>query len=55
MAGAEYLSCENCGDRMLYMGERWEDYPDLKAYCTHCVDKLNKRIDKLEKRARARR
>jgi hypothetical protein len=54
MAGMDYLSCESCYSRLIYMGERWEDYPDLKAHCPKCYQKLEKKIAKLEHRVRHR-
>jgi len=60
MAGVDYLSCEICGKRLAYDGE-FKFRNALKLYnntvgvtCDNCVDKLKKKIVKLEKYDRRR-
>ena len=50
MAGADYLHCEECWERLVYIGNDQEsDF--TKVYCAKCYNKLLKRIKKLEKAA----
>ena len=54
MAGLDYLTCETCGDRLLYDGDRSIrdalDEQKITLSCSKCVKKLQKRIIKLEVR-----
>lgn len=51
MAGMDYVSCTECGVRLIYVGSmQLEDKPDLA--CGKCVAKLHKKIDKLKKHDR---
>jgi len=59
MAGLDYGSCQECGKRLFYDGE-WiiRDYMiEIKIgplTCSHCVSKLQKKIEKLKKHDRRR-
>jgi len=58
MAGADYVSCAECGKRLFYDGSHGiRDYIfDAKTTltCDHCVSKMKKKIDKLKKHDRRR-
>ena len=56
MAGADYLDCHICGKRLLYdpdcvFGQFLEDTKEYIT-CSHCVNKLKKKIATLEKHDR---
>lgn len=54
MAGADYVKCEECGERLCYDGKR--EFRDRLAwqpiYCQQCWHKLPKKIKTLEKHDR---
>ncbi len=51
MAGMDYISCAECGKRLIFDGDlAIRTYlEDETLTCGHCVKKLKKRIEKLEK------
>ena len=54
MAGADYLMCEECGERLCYDGhniirKRLDWQP---VFCQKCILKLKKKIDVLQKHDR---
>ncbi len=54
MAGIDYVSCDECGERLFYDGGRevrdyMSDVGTAGVVCGHCVAKLKKKIKKLEK------
>ena len=48
MAGCDYLSCEECGERLFYIGCRYDEEFSV-IYCAKCYGKLVKKIERLEK------
>lgn len=59
MAGADYVSCNECGKRMFYDGDfyardNFNVYDVEFVVCDHCVNKLKKKIKTLEKHDRRR-
>lgn len=55
MAGLDYVSCEECGKRLFYDGDRrardymiGENLPP-SVTCSKCVSKLKKKIERLKK------
>ena len=58
MAGIDYCSCEECGTRLFYDGERFargymeEAGSATYLICSHCHKKLLKKIEKLEKQGK---
>ena len=53
MAGMDYLTCSECGKRLIYDGE-WDIRNELPegVTCDNCVAKLKKKIEKLKKHDR---
>ncbi len=55
MAGIDYVSCDDCGKRLFYDGggevrDYMSDMGTTRGVtCNHCVEKLRKKIKKLEK------
>ena len=54
MAGADYVKCIECGQRLFYDGERIiRDEMEEDNYggvaCERCVKKLKKKIERLKK------
>ena len=43
MAGADYIKCDSCGERLVYAPNICID----TVHCNKCYNKLLKRIDKL--------
>jgi DNA-directed RNA polymerase subunit RPC12/RpoP len=60
MAGLDYISCIECGKRLIYDGDDYiRDYISKMETtegicCSHCVSKLKKKIEKLKKHDRRR-
>ena len=60
MAGIDYASCNECGKRLFYDGEREARDYMISAQttkfivCDHCVSKLKKKIETLKKHDRRR-
>ena len=57
MAGIDYISCDECGRRLIYDGdlvvrERMYHLDTKILICGHCVSKLKKKIEKLKKHDR---
>ena len=53
MAGIDYLSCNECGKRLIYDGEfEVRNRLESEINCQHCVDKLKKKIEELKKHDR---
>ena len=46
MAGLDYLKCNICGTRILYLPNR--DF-DTKVVCMHCYKKASKKIETMNK------
>lgn len=51
MAGADYIKCWNCGNRIFYA----PDAEEIEVICMKCYNGVNKTIGKLEKEIRRRR
>jgi len=60
MAGADYVSCAECGKRLFYDGSRearvyMQEFLGLASVtCDHCVSKLKKKIEELRKHDKRR-
>lgn len=58
MAGNDYISCNECGKRLFYDGDRRaRSYmgtvePAEHVACAKCVKKMKKKIEKLKKHDR---
>lgn len=55
MAGCDYISCSECGQRLIYDGENHirtilnDSYNVDGITCSKCVSKLKKKIETLQK------
>ena len=45
MAGADYIKCENCAERLIYLPEGSVN----KVYCAKCYKRIEKKYKKLKK------
>lgn len=59
MAGADYVTCKECGERIFYDGDRrirdfMEERGSKEIVCYKCYKKLLKKIEKLKKFDRRR-
>lgn len=52
MAGADYVHCAGCWERLFYIGHRDVGEDFSKVYCEKCYKKLEKKILKQEKAAK---
>ncbi len=50
MAGMDYISCAECGKRLIFDGDLViRAHLEDEITCGHCVKKLKRKIEKLEK------
>ena len=48
MAGADYVTCDACGQKVFYSPDRGLEEVS-QVYCDKCYNKLKKRLEKLLK------